>query len=61
MDAYDIQQKLLEAWREVAFRNQANPGSITKKWKHVPIYVDGSIVKDVVIVEGKIILVTECE
>lgn len=57
MDAYELQQKLLEAWREVAFIPDA--GNVHKKWNKAPVNVDGKIVTDVIVVNGQIFLVTE--
>ena len=57
MDAYILQQKLLEAWRQVAFIPDA--ASVNKKWDTALVNVDGKVVKDVVVVDGNIYLVTE--
>ena len=57
MDAYELQQKLLEAWRQVAFVPDA--GSANKKWNTVLVNVDGKIVKDIIVENGNIYLVTK--
>ena len=57
MDAYDLQKQLADAWRELAFKNDA--GSMKKNFPDVLVYVDGKIVTGLIILDGKIILQTE--
>ena len=57
MDAYDIHQQIFQAWQQLA--HNADAGSIKKTWTEVPVYVDGKVVKNVKIEDGKIILETK--
>tara|TARA_R110000868_G_scaffold105400_2_gene289720 strand:+ start:1921 stop:2085 length:165 start_codon:yes stop_codon:yes gene_type:complete len=54
MDAYELQQKLLEAWQQVALIPDAS--NVNKKWNTALVNVDRKIVKDV---NENIYLVTE--
>ena len=57
MDAYEVQQKLLEAWQQVALIPDAS--NVNKKWNTALVNVDRKILKDVVVENENIYLVTE--
>ena len=38
LDAYDLQQMMLNGWRQLAFTN--NAGSLQKQFADVPVYVN---------------------
>ena len=58
MDAYDIQQKILEVWRPLVVG--ASGSSVNREWVNVPVYVevDGELkmVDNVTTQDNKIIL-----
>ena len=56
MDAYDIQLKILEAWRLLAVG--VSGSSVNRQWINVPVYVDGELkmVDNVTTQDNKIIL-----
>lgn len=58
MDAYDIQLKILEAWRLLAV--DVSGSSVNRQWINVPVYVevDGELkmVDNVTTQDNKIIL-----
>jgi hypothetical protein len=57
MDAYDLQQELLAAWRLVSYKSDA--GSIKKTFTKTPVYVNNQVVVGIRIEDNKIILETE--
>lgn len=57
MDAYELQQKIFGAWQMLC--KPASATKINKPINDVPVYVDGKLVKDVIIKDNKIILETE--
>ena len=57
MDAYDLQQELLAAWRLVSYKSDA--GSIKKTFTKTPVYVNNQVVVGIRIENNKIILETE--
>jgi hypothetical protein len=58
MDAYDIQLKILDAWRPLAVG--VSGGSVNRQWENVPVYVEVNgelkIVDEVTTQDNKIIL-----
>lgn len=57
MDAYDLQQGLLDAWRQVASRSDA--ASIKKDFSKTPVYVNGQVITGIKIEDNKILLETK--
>ena len=57
MDAYLIYQRIYQYWQQCLVK--CDSASIKKDWHLVPVYVNGKIVTDVKIEDGKIILETE--
>ena len=57
MDAYNLQQELLDAWRQVAPRSDA--ASIKKDFSITPVYVNDQVVIGIRIENNRIILETE--
>jgi hypothetical protein len=57
MDAYDLYQKIQKYWQNLVPKNS---GSTAKKtWELVPVYVDNRLVKDVIVKDNRIIIITE--
>ena len=58
MDTYDLQQKLLDAWRQLAPNFIAS--EVKKQYNNVPVYiqVDGNLLEitDMEIIDGKVVL-----
>lgn len=58
LDAYDLQQKLLDAWKELAPNFIAS--DVKKQYNNVPVYIhiDGKLIEitNIEIVDGKVVL-----
>jgi len=59
MDAYDVQERLKQAWSTIAMQ-QSQTGNLTKSWPSIPVVVKTEglekIVVDVVVKDNRIYL-----